>query len=419
MPSGLRPRTFYQNAFWLLTAQGLAILIQLAWAKVIASHLGPGDLGVYTYALALTQVLGLLSDFGLNTYLVRESARDRTKDGWLLSNAMSLKLAATVVSWAALAAVLALSRPSPAAVRTVLFFALANLSQTLSAVFICLYRGRETMGYEAASVVLSNLLNLSLCLAAMKLRLHLPWFGAAYAAASAAQLFFLWANYHRSQEWPGLRLDPSFLRSWLRTVTWLGLGGLFFFIYDRGPQLILSHIDSDASVGLYAAVYRLMAAALVPPVIIGNVLLPRLSSLMSSGRRSETYGVTLKLLSMLSAAGLSVSLALFFGAGGIIAFFYGPEFVQAVPVLKAASWLAAAVFPGAMLMNLLIAQGGEKQYALFSGVEMAVCLAGCLLAVPRWGALGAAVSMVAAAFLVNGMLAAAMARRWHTLRSDG
>lgn len=408
-----------RNAFWLMTAQAVSLIIQLAWAKTVASRLGPEGLGTYSYGLAITQTLGILTDFGLNTFLVREAARGRDCEQWLLSNAMTLKLMSTAVVWAAMGVIMSATGAGQSTVTTVAFFCLAILCQTLAAVYVSLFRGGENMGYEAVSVVAFNLVNLALCLAALSANLPVPAFAAMYAVSSALQLAIMAASYHRRKAWPRLQLDRMFLYTWIRTVFWLGLGGLFYFIYDRGPQIILQYLEDQAAVGIYAAVFRLMAAVLVPPVIIGNALLPRLSSLMAGRQYRQMVGLVTRLQLALACIGLLVTAGLTAFAKPVIGFFYGPGFMAAVPVLRIAAWLALAVFPGALMMNLLIAVGSERKYTVYSGIEMAAGIGGCLWAIPRFGAAGAAAATMAAAVTVNAIITFDVFRSHRRLIADG
>lgn len=393
-----------RNAVWLLSSQALASVLQLAWAILVARSIGQSAFGQYSYCLALTQTAGILSDFGLNLFLIRELSRAPERLERYLGNALGFKMAATLLVWLLLAGIMALGGHRSETVAMVAIFASANFIQALSSLAICAFRANQDMRHEAWAGVVFNLANLGLSLAVLALSRSTILLVVCYLSGTVAQAAYLSAVFVRRWGMPRLHWDPGLLRNWLRSVVWLGLGGAFFFIYDRAPQLLLQSLAGEAQVGAYAVVYRLLIGLAVLPTVAGNVLLPKMSHLMAAPSGGRLPGILARSLTLLFGIGSALALAIFLGAGPLVQVIYGRGYTDSVPVLRILAWQLVVTFPGSVLGSLLIAAGEEKRYALFSLIEMVIGVGVGLVAIPVWGAAGAAAGTLAGTVLVNLMI---------------
>ncbi len=66
--------------------------IDMAFALVMLRILGPNDAGLYFYAGVIFVWFDIFTNFGLNLYLTREVARDRSKAGYLFFNTSALRI---------------------------------------------------------------------------------------------------------------------------------------------------------------------------------------------------------------------------------------------------------------------------------------------------------------------------------------
>lgn len=393
-----------RNAAWLLSSQAATAALQLAWAVLVARSLGQSDFGRYSFALALTQTVGILSDFGLNLFLIRELARDPGRRDRSVANALGFKLAATLLVWLVLSLIMVAGRHSAETIILVSLFAAANFILALSSTAICVFRASQDMRFEARAGVLFNLANLALSLAALVLRGPTIALAACYLSAAILQAAYLWVSYVRNWGVPRLSWDPGLMRSWSGSVLWLGLGGAFFLIYDRSPQIILQSMAGESQVGAYAAVYRLFLGLSILPTVAGNVLFPRMSHMLAEGQRPNLKRMLSQSLIILFISGTALTIALFLAAGPLVNLLYGRTYADAVPVMRILAWQLAFTFPGSVLGNLLIAAGEEKRYAFFSLVEMVIGVGVGLFMIPACGGAGAAAGILAGTVLVNMMI---------------
>lgn len=389
--------------------------MQLGWAVLIVRMIGQEVFGQYSFGLALTQTVGVLADFGLNLFLIREISQKPGQLKRYLNNVLSIKLITTVLVWTILAVIMTAGGYAAETMIAISVFALANFILALNMTLISVFRANQNMRYEALSGIIFNLFNLAFSLMVVISDLALVGLAAAYLAAALFQAIYLWRAYIKRWGMPKLALDREFVRLWKGRVVWLGLGGVFFFIYDRAPQLLLQYFGNDVQVGTYAAVYRMFVGISILPVVIGNVLLPQMSNLLASDNNQHIAELLRRVMYGLLLVGIIGTLALYVAAGPIIKLLYGAKYAGSIPVLKIMAWQLLFTFPGSVLGSLVIAVGEEKWYAIFMLVEVAISLSLGFWLIPSHGPAGAAIGTVAGTALVNMIIFAFLIQSYRPL----
>jgi O-antigen/teichoic acid export membrane protein len=385
----------------LLAAASLTnIFFQLLWVAMVARQLGQAGLGRYSYALALTQTFGILADFGINLFLTREVAADKKRAASYLGNSFYAKTAASLLIWIGLA--VASQHVSLAGYRTGIFWlAIAGYLQALGTSYTSLMRAHERMEFEALSSLLFNGANLLLCFWMLGTGGDAVSLASVYALAALLQLVFLAWVYKMRFGTIRWKPEPLLTKLWLGRVVWLGLGGAFFFIYDRGPQILLGMMKGEQEVGIYAAAYRMIMALGLLPALLGNAMLPRLSSHHAAGREKELKALLDRTLGRLLGMGMVAAALIFIVAPWVVPMALGREMTGTVPVLQIMGWALVLNFPGNVMGNLIVASGHGREYAAFSFLEMLLGVGFCLALIPVLGARGAALASLAGSTVVN------------------
>src|SRR5437868_4622435 len=80
-----------RNTATLLVASILQKILAFAYFAVIARLAGVHDTGTYFFALSWTLMFSIVTDLGLTSVLIRESARDHARAEHVLNQVLSLK----------------------------------------------------------------------------------------------------------------------------------------------------------------------------------------------------------------------------------------------------------------------------------------------------------------------------------------
>ncbi len=94
------PAHLIRSVFQLSIAQGLTWIGGMALAVLLPRFLGDVNLGKYTFAFAITTLIGLGADLGLATYLTREVARDKQSAARITAAALLIRVPLSLLAGA-------------------------------------------------------------------------------------------------------------------------------------------------------------------------------------------------------------------------------------------------------------------------------------------------------------------------------
>ena len=86
-----------KQSSWLFSAQILARGVGFFYTLYIARSLSVADFGLYSLALSYFSIIGAISEFGLNRYLIREVAKENSNLFNLLFNVAAIRLILTIL----------------------------------------------------------------------------------------------------------------------------------------------------------------------------------------------------------------------------------------------------------------------------------------------------------------------------------
>lgn len=328
-----RGRRATRNAAVQAGGELLGKLASLVLFAAMARVLRPGDVGVFVFALAFSQIAAMPISIGLDNLLLIEVARDRTALDRLFFNLLSLKLA-LAVPLAAAAALVALAFDLDAQERATLLLlgvgvALEALSRTVFFAFNAVERGELL----AASLVVQRVTAAGMGLGALGAGLGLVAVAATYTAGAALGLGLAVVLLARSVGLPKTGFDPG---SWSGIVargwpfaTQDGLG----ILLARVDTLLLAALATSAAVGRYGAAYRLLEATFFVTFSIGGAFGAMFASLdeRTTPTVNESFQRALK-LALVVLSPCAVALALL--AEPLSRLFFGPAFAAAAESLR-------------------------------------------------------------------------------------
>jgi O-antigen/teichoic acid export membrane protein len=212
----------------------------------------------------------------------------------------------------------------------------------------------------------------------------LPFFLGVQALAGYLLLYrggwFAW-------RWPGW----AALGQAVRAAWPLGVTMALWVLIHNANTLIVQLTHGSQAAGQYYAALRFVEMASVVPGVVGTVFRPRLARLGWRTPSAAAGECRLFARGHLLAGWLFAALV-FSEAPRIIAWLYGPEYVQAAPLLRIFSLAILANYLVCGYTNCLVAFGRDRvmlRAMLIAGVVSVA--AGCWLT-PRWGPAGAALA---------------------------
>jgi O-antigen/teichoic acid export membrane protein len=362
------------NSIWLLlsrlTAQGLAIL----FIAVVARRLGVEAFGQFTFISSVVLIGNTFTNFGTDTYLIREIARSGHGPS-LIAQAFGLQLLFSAL-W--ILTTIGLRPSSPLLVYSFALFPLALFS-----VSTAVLRAFERMDLVWTLSLTNGVLQLVGALLSFDLLILnvLLLVGQFLLAALAYWICSVSLAEFRllpiKAIWPLLKAVLPFA-----TLT------ILLVVSQRMGILLVSGLLDDSATGLFSSVTRIVDGLKLGHYAILGALLPVISRGGVSAKRSFRHGFIL-LLSLT----LFMALALSFFPRLIIWMLYGETFAAAGPLLPWLGWSLIPYTISSFISYDLIARGQENSLVKATAVSLAVFLAlyvGLILADQLSGAIYAA-----------------------------
>lgn len=352
------------NASWLLAGQSLHKLISYMIILLISRTLGDVGLGQYSFVISFTGFVSYLSDFGINYYIMRELARDKSKKS-LVSYALGFKLVLAVLDWF-LIIFLALQLNKDAVVKTsIILYGLGAVLNTIGLLFTSAVFAHEVTKYETYSLVTERTITLLLGGAILLITKSLF----AFFVVLTVDIFLL--NFLRI--YFGSRYaspKPLFdLDKWKEILSksyvfWFIY--LFSFIYFNTDIIMLGLMKPDEVVGWYKAGYFFIQAVMLIPYVVVNSTMPSISRLWVEDRGTLRI-LFRKAFQLLFAIGILGAFGIYIGTPILIKTFFGDKFYNSIPVLRVLAWVIPAMFLNSLYGSLLNGIGLEKTYTKIIG----------------------------------------------------
>lgn len=187
-------------------------------------------------------------------------------------------------------------------------------------------------------------------------------------------------------------------------------------LYAAGNTVVLGLVSTPAQLGFFTAADRIRVLSLAPITPLSNAYYPQLSRMTATD--PEAARRTLRRLLWVFSGGMgAVSVALYLLAPWIVALVMGPDFAEAVPVLRIMAAVPFVIGLNTVFGSLAMYVNGWKREAsrIIIGCGLINLLLLALLG-SRFGAQGAAASLLATEILVACCLVTVLSRKGFSLR---
>jgi len=399
--------------------------IDFAFAFIMLRILGPADAGIYYYAIVIFGWFDILTNFGLNTLLMREVARRRDEAGRYLFNSTLLRLGLAALGVPLLIGFLlarqALVQPAlePQAVAAIALLYLGLAPNSLSTGLTALFYAFEKAEYPAAITTLSTLIKVTLGLATLLLGWGVVGLaGGAVVTNLATLLVLAWlARPLVRGFWA--RLDRPLLRTML-VLSWpLMISHLLATVFFKIDIVLMEAINGNTVVGQYSTAYKWLDALQVIPSFLTMALLPVMARQAHEDRAGlrRNYRLAVKLLVMVA---LPVAVITTFIAEPLIRLLGGAEYLPAGGIaLQIMIWSIPIGWINSVTNYVIIALDRQRLLILALAAGVVFNLAANLIFLPAYSYRAAAgitilseAVLFAATYVIIRRLIGGMGWRW-------
>jgi O-antigen/teichoic acid export membrane protein len=376
--------------------------IDLVFASVMFRVLGTEWAGYYYLAIAIFGWFDIVSNFGLDVYLMREAGRSRDRAGYFFWNTTALRFSLVLACIPLLLAVLAVRQATGDPLNsdvllTIAFFYLGLVPGTLSKGLTSLFYAFEQAEYPAAVTTITTICRITFGLMALLLGYGIVGLAAVSIVTNLITLTVLFFASRRmiTPQIQDNRLNFSLMRRMTGQSFPLMLNHLLATIFFQIDIVILEWVRDASSVGLYRVAYSWLLAINVIPAFFTQALMPIMSRQWQNDKATlrRTYSLSIKLL---TAIAFPMAVMFTFLAEPLTAVLGGSAYLpDGAIALQIMIWSIPIGWMNSLTQYALIAVDLQRRITFAFIVAVAFNIVSNLILIPPFGYQAAALTTIA------------------------
>jgi O-antigen/teichoic acid export membrane protein len=366
---------------------------------IAARYLGPADFGIFTFALAFVFFFDFLLDPGLYHLLIREIARDKLKTGQYMLHAFAWKLIIIPVVFLLVVVAIHVTHESTRIYDAVYLMAISSFVKSIKDVYRSSLLANESFKLEAISSVIekAGLLIVGGLILMMNYGLYgLCW---TFVVVRIIDLIIIHIMAKQVIKPSHTEFHFNLFVDLIKTGVPIGAYYVTLNIYNYVDTVMISVMRNSTEVGWYSASYKVYEGLLIFPVIIGTVMLPRLSSCNRDDGNifnkmvKQGWKYTLILALLVTAVGVPLSYE-------FIDIVYGDLYANSAIALQILLYGVAFAYMVNFLQTVIISIDQHKVLVSVAISGLILNIAFNYIAIQMYGYVGAAVVTVLVQALV-------------------
>ncbi len=388
------------NSIALLVMDLSSKLIPLVTFPWILRALGPESYGKVGFATAVTGFFGLLASPGFTSYGIREAARASEPARNLVQKLMSARILLALISFSLLTGFTFTLAPHDWTTKVLLL--ISGTSFLIASIDVqWLYIGHSSMWRVSLVTILGQLAYMAVILSLVH-RSTDAWLVPAAVSLAGMLSAVILLNRARKDFNVGLpRYMPEAWGKILPVCATLGIASMMSMIYDQIDTVMLRYLRTESEVGIYVASYRLMSISMSFLAVLAQVFFPLFSGVGGDARKDRRYAQWMANSSI--ALAVPISVGGFLLARPICALVMGSRYSGADYLLR---WLMLNLLTGSAAVlfgSRLVPNNRERKYLASVAAGAVTNIGFNLVFIPRYGAIAAVFTTIAAQAVVAGM----------------
>jgi len=375
----------------------LGSLVIMIW--LMPRYFTESELGGYFVAIALTNLIAILTELGLQNPLIREMTLDLEQTRHYLGNALIVRIILSIAAYGIMI-ISGISLYPPIILKMIVFLGLAEIANSLAQLYRCVFRAHEEMKYEALTVIAERSVFLVIGGWAILRGYGLVSVCQVMLAASCINLI-LSVGLTRLR-FTSLRFQPSreIVKVLMQQALPFAVGNLFHLLYFRVDAILLSKLSAegvDANTWYGLAYTIVNAFTILPGAFMMGAMFPVLSRAWEreKGRFPGVYTFGMRWM-VLSGFPLAVGLSTLSPEITAVLFpTYTPNEIAKVSIaLQWLSWAGGLIFLTTAVLAVLRATDKRRAFSVLMGATALLNICLNLYLIPRFSHTGASIAMV-------------------------
>ena len=388
-----------KNTSYLTLALILQKIISFTYFTLIARNLGPENLGIYYFAISFTSIFAIFIDLGLINVLTREVAKARDRAEEFLGNILIIKIPLAFISLLAVIIIINLLGKPGLVVSLVYLSTISMVLDSFTITFFAVIRGCHNLKFESIASILFQFVVLIFGLSALYAGWGLYWIMSALVFASIFNFCYsYWALSKKIRIRIKPRYNPDLIKLIIKISIPFGLYAIFQRVYMYLDSVLLSILAGDIYVGLYQVAFKIIFALQFLPLAFIASLYPAMSYYWKNNKEQLVVSFE-RAINYLTIISLPITVGVIVLADKIMLLFKS-GFSEAVLPLQITITALLFIFLNFPIGTLLNACDKQKINTMNMGIVMIFSIILNIILIPRYQAVGASITMLAANILM-------------------
>jgi len=380
-----------KNSVFLFGGNAISAVISFVITIYIARILPLADFGSYITVISFVTLFGIFTDFGINTVVIREGAKNPEDTHSLIFSTMGLKYLLSLASMLAVI-VFALFTPYTFEVKAlIVLMSITLLMGGVGSMFSAVFNIYQDMKYISIIQIAERLTFASFAFVFLVVGLGVP--GVILAVIIAA-FVSLTLNFVISQRIHEYRLnfrpilDSKTRSAILMPAFWFGIAGLLGTVWQRVDTIMLSLLANMTQVGLYTPAVNYVGIGDMAVLALTGAFFPIISRTVHE--RIITKRELSKYLGYFAVAGLVIVAITYAFGGELMILAFGPKFTESIVfinILVIGFAVNLITIPTALMLD---ATNNQKVHVVNATYLTGTNIGLNWILIPTLGALGAA-----------------------------
>ncbi|MGZ4925558.1 MAG: flippase [Halobacteriota archaeon] len=376
-----------KNSVLLFGGNAISAVISFVVTVYIARLLPVSDFGSYITVISFVTLFGIFTDFGINTVIIREGAKNPEDTHNLIFSAMGLKY---LMSLASMLAVIVFALFTPYSFEVKALIALMSITLLMGGIgsmFSAVFNIYQDMKYISIIQIAERTTFASFAFIFLIAGLGVPGVILAIIIAAFVSLMLSFALSRRIHYYK-LNFRPILDYTILMPAFWFGIAGLLGTVWQRVDTIMLSLLTNMTQVGLYTPAVNYVGIGDMAVLALTGAFFPIVSRTVHERRVSKKE--LSKYLSYFAVAGLVIVAVTYAFGGELMILAFGPKYAESIVfinILIIGFALNLVTIPTSLLLD---ATNNQKVHVLNATYLTGVNVGLNLILIPALGALGAA-----------------------------
>jgi O-antigen/teichoic acid export membrane protein len=367
----------------------------------LARFLGKDAVGKYLYALSLMTAFSTLSDLGFQQVVIREVAKAKERAAVIVKNALAVRTVLSFFAAACLIIVAVATERDAVRLDLILFSSIIIIFDAVQITNYAVLRGFQNLKYEALGIIIGQVITIGS--SAFIIFSGIPIQSLVLSLAAGSLWNAIYSGYFVAKSANSAtkpKIDYAIIKMLALSAMPFALSAIFVKIYSSADSIMIGRLSGNAALAVYGVPYKFTFAFQFIPIALAAALYPTFTTLIAAREKEKAGKVFAGAFRYLGLIVMPLVAGIIILAGPLMTKLYGRSYAESAAVLGILAFALISAFLDFPVGALLNGAHRQNVQTFWMGVTVAVDIALNFILIPRFGAVGAAISAVVGNFIL-------------------